>query len=1009
MLSNLSSLRTAYVLLFALIITSSAYAQQRVGNFIAYGRESGLQSSLNYSVFQSSDGYLWIGTASGLMRFDGKRYKNFFSRYIDPNSPSDNFITEFEEDKNKNLWICGYLNGLTKYDPRTGNFRQYPGYGIFAIHKDKKEDLWVGTAGRGLARYNYAKDSFDLFDPDPSADKNYVTDLTSDKKHSETLWLSTYDGFYSFNKQYGNFKKIQTALIENVPLLSIETDKQSCVWLGSRGRGIFCFDINKQVLTQIKPADFTAFDIKAVNDSIMYIAAGNKGILSLNTKTKKIVSLSQEQGFNWPVTNPDIQKISVTKSAGIFAGGYSYIYQLHPSFLRFSATVHFNKNADEAGDIYLNQALFDAQRNVYWMACYNVKGLYRISADFNKQEIIPALETMIDEKSFSNVCITATNQVLAVGETSGLWFFDKSAQHFRLAKNLFPGSDTLYSKIIRIEADSKGNCWMFAGDRMLYWDTKNKTISSLPLTRNTSFRNTAGISNVKLKIDKKNRAWLATNIGLFVCDQVQKKVAHIIPAGKTEADIANLFVKAITIDKYGYAWLGYTTEGLQVVDPETKKIVSVHDLDGGLPSMQVNYMATDTAGRIWAATDPGLAMFDPVMKQWQLFNRYDGINRDYLDRPIIACSNGIMIIDQVNGFSWFDCTKFRASDQIPVIHITSLKIDGTPYKSDVLPDYEEKLELPWRTNDINIEFSAMDWLYPGRTRYYYLVEGIHDPTGWIRISEGSINLPGMKPGHYTLKIKALNSNGAWLDVRYQKHLRIVVKPPFWQQWWFIGICVLLLVALFYAIYRYRVGQLMRLQEVRNNISQNLHDDIGASLSNISILNELTKRNIENKEKAVSYLSKASDDIQRISESLSDIVWNINPRYDDLSNLFIRMKRYAADMMEGKQINCQLIFPEENESISLPMDKRRDFYMIFKEAVNNLAKYSKATQARVEVRFHDCILEMIIEDNGKGFDINQTGFGNGLQNMQQRADKLEAKLSVKSTPGKGTLVVLVWPL
>lgn len=223
-----------------------------------------------------------------------------------------------------------------------------------------------------------------------------------------------------------------------------------------------------------------------------------------------------------------------------------------------------------------------------------------------------------------------------------------------------------------------------------------------------------------------------------------------------------------------------------------------------------------------------------------------------------------------------------------------------------------------------------------------------------------------------------------------------------------GIAVILLLSWF-LFNRFQLKKKLEQQklllEMRNDISRNLHDDIGASLSNINILNELTKRNVTNPEKANVYLSKAGDDIQRISESLSDIVWNINPQYDDLDNLFVRMKRYAADMLDGKNIGADLSFPNENEKMTMPMDQRRDFYLIFKEAVNNLVKYSKASKATIEVRLTDHTIHLLVEDNGKGFNANNAKTGNGLMNMKQRAEKWNAEIMVHSAPETGTSVSL----
>ena len=223
-----------------------------------------------------------------------------------------------------------------------------------------------------------------------------------------------------------------------------------------------------------------------------------------------------------------------------------------------------------------------------------------------------------------------------------------------------------------------------------------------------------------------------------------------------------------------------------------------------------------------------------------------------------------------------------------------------------------------------------------------------------------------------------------------------------------GFVLLLLLGLTY-LNRFQLKKKLEQQEsllaIRNNISQDLHDDIGASLSNINILNELARRNISNPEKSQEYLGKASEDIQRISESLSDIVWNINPRYDDLKNLFVRMKRYAADMLEGKAINGQFDFPEFGESRTLSMTKKRDLYLIFKEAINNLTKYSQAKNAIIRVKMEEEAISLFVGDDGKGFDLNSVKMGNGLQNMAQRAKASDAALSVESTPGKGTIIHL----
>ncbi len=223
-----------------------------------------------------------------------------------------------------------------------------------------------------------------------------------------------------------------------------------------------------------------------------------------------------------------------------------------------------------------------------------------------------------------------------------------------------------------------------------------------------------------------------------------------------------------------------------------------------------------------------------------------------------------------------------------------------------------------------------------------------------------------------------------------------------------GIGLLLLLGLTY-INRYQLKRKLEQQKslllMRNDISQNLHDDIGSSLSNINILNELARRNITQPEKSKEYLAKASEDIQRISESLSDIVWNINPRYDDLQNLFIRMKRYGADMLDGKNIHGEFDFPTKEPGFILSMTQRRDLYLIFKEAVNNCAKYSQAKHALICISTGNDWIELMVKDDGIGFDRHSARMGNGLQNMEQRAKAAGGEVRIDSIPGKGTTVQL----
>ncbi len=229
----------------------------------------------------------------------------------------------------------------------------------------------------------------------------------------------------------------------------------------------------------------------------------------------------------------------------------------------------------------------------------------------------------------------------------------------------------------------------------------------------------------------------------------------------------------------------------------------------------------------------------------------------------------------------------------------------------------------------------------------------------------------------------------------------------------LGLTALIILLALLGFNRYKLKKKIEQQAsiitMRNNISENLHDDIGSSLSNISLLNQLAQNNAANQAKLGEYLEKAGEEIQYVNESISDIVWNINPRYDNIQNLLVRMRRYAADMLDGKNIDYQINFPEEANQVSLNMDRRRNFYLFYKEAINNLVKHANARNVTVQLQINSNHVELEIQDDGIGFDTQKHNTGNGMTTLQNRAAALNGQIRLLSQPGKGTRIDLLFPV
>jgi signal transduction histidine kinase len=225
------------------------------------------------------------------------------------------------------------------------------------------------------------------------------------------------------------------------------------------------------------------------------------------------------------------------------------------------------------------------------------------------------------------------------------------------------------------------------------------------------------------------------------------------------------------------------------------------------------------------------------------------------------------------------------------------------------------------------------------------------------------------------------------------------------------------------LYRYRIGQIIKLERVRTRIATDLHDDIGSSLSKIAILSEVVrqKNRIDGNEVAVDGKNEPLEIIANTSremvDSMSDIVWAINPERDNLTDLIQRMRRFAEDILDAQDIGYKFIVPEHLREIALGADVRRDVYLIFKEIVNNLAKYAEASEAIIDIKLENNYLLVEIADDGRGFNVepvlnggssNSLG-GNGLKNMKRRAGNFGGTVQIESTIDTGTRIVLHIPL
>jgi signal transduction histidine kinase len=336
-----------------------------------------------------------------------------------------------------------------------------------------------------------------------------------------------------------------------------------------------------------------------------------------------------------------------------------------------------------------------------------------------------------------------------------------------------------------------------------------------------------------------------------------------------------------------------------------------------------------------------------------------------------------------------------------------LRIAGVPYPLSELGEaVVSNLEFEPNQNHVQIDFFGMSFAVGETLHYQFKLEGA-DSDWSSPTDQRTVIYASLSPGSYRFLVRAVSADGTNITGPAQVTFKIL--PPLWQRWWFLTLAAIVVGLASHSIYRFRLVRLLELERVRTRIATDLHDDIGSSLSQIAVLSEVIRKRVgvaQNVSEPLTMIGRLSRDLV---DSLSDIVWAINPKRDRLSDLMQRMRRYASDVFSVRDIEFNFDAPGPRQEISLGADLRREVFLIFKESINNIVRHSGCTRADLKFVIADGRLELSLHDNGKGFDPERVHEGNGLPNVRQRATKLGGSLEIISGNGHGTMVKLGIPL
>jgi ligand-binding sensor domain-containing protein/signal transduction histidine kinase len=960
----------------------------------SYTTADGLASDHIDCIVPDSRGFIWFCTPEGLSRFDGYRIVNFGTS----DGLADRAVESFLETRS-GAYFAGTDRGLSQIGAGviSRGFIPYgQGAGRFeTLRESRSGRIWCVARG-GL--FEVLGGGRLRRQPLPGPEEGItVTDVLEDA--AGNLWVSTNDGIFILGKDGAAQRIVKEDGLPNSWVNALLLDRTGRLWAGARGGLVLLRDggaggrggVQRVLTTKDGLAGRNALALAEGPDGAIWIGTPD-GISRLLPGNGDPVfeNLTRANGL----IDRQIVALAADKAGNMWAGteGAGVMRIGSTGFVTFreqdglSTDRVFSVFADRTGTVL---AVTQSEtRQGRRLDIFD-------SASLKFDAVVP--------KVYGDQPGWGQNQILLQSHT-GEWWAATKVGLCRFAPVNAAGLARCHPKacyaedvaVFQLFEDSKGGIWASGqsarGDRLMRWDPATNSISS--------FNQEARLLVSAFAEDRNGAIWMGYWGGdLLRYDGRQftrLKPGDGVPAGT---------IYALLIDSAGRLWIGSSSGGLGLLEiPGNSPFrVRTYDIASGLASNTILCLVEDKTGRIYAGTGKGVDRLDPATGRIKHFSSADGLAHGSF-KSALRDGSGNLWFATTQGLSRLTPSSDRPPT-IPSVLITDLQTGGRRFPvSQAGETLIRPPKLDPSRNQLQVEFAGFND-EPGETlSYRYTLEGT-DRT-WHDTSEHTVNYAALEPGGYRFLVKAVNSeDGASAT---PAEVDFVVLPPFWRRWWFEALALAGMAGLVWAAHHYRVAQAVQVERMRTTLATDLHDDIGASLSQIAILSEVLIQRSGDDESLSGPLSGMARSARELLGSMSDIVWAISPGQDHLRDLQQRMRRFASDLFAARNIDFVFRAPAADQDLKLGADMRREVYLVFKEAVNNIVRHADCTQAEIDFSRERDWLALRVSDNGKGLPA-ESGAGHGLLNMQARAQALGGEVDIGSTAGGGTTIALRVPL
>lgn len=955
-----------------------------------FGPEVGFRQREVFDILKSSRGYIWVGTNNGLGRFDGHNFVFYNSDDIDEKKRiSSDYVNSICEDDHGRIWMIAdnEINVLDQHTNRiyrpsltleNGIAAKYEAYHVLFNPKDKR--IWMYTsAGIFSSSGKKIQPILQSLDKRIPGFGKFALD-----KHQD-LCLMTNAGIFLMDEKY-RVKEIITNPDKDKTaqgFISFYEDTDG-IYAGTYMDGIFIrnknlarsFPFNERGLNAV----YSIEPFPGMEQKLLLGTSSGLHMLDKNTlKIRKIdlnffTSTDGFQGNIYCVRKVDNREIWIgsTKGIGLFDLKKNIFKNANLNFLR--------KKDAEVTKVEFDRSYTDDQ--IAWIfSRYN--GIYRYDMKSGKNLVLPkTLASYAD--SMASDFVLRNDTVWIANYKKGLIGYDLKSD-----KTVFISDPSEHEPYLNLILDRKGKLWLTGFSGLYTLEEEKMKIGRFRPLSNWLKKKGFHPYVHDMAIDRQNKIWMiltdARNQKQVVVYDQNARTVWVKQGLHCEFCSKNHPIEGIQSGFQGWVYV-FTNKCLLKLP--TNKVVSTSGQGGCLRINDKIFNMEETPKGFWISTLGGV--LHGRKNDFTIGSEYNYYNSNIAVphiAPYIKYSGSteklyIFSINQVSVIREQDLDESPLSGP----YITNMFINNQ--KVDHLDSLGKLFILPYHKNTLTFEFSNFSFTHAQLNTYYYrIAEKTDHESAWIKARDNTIHFLNLKPGKYVLEVSSTNFLG--IPGKNNLLINFEIRPPFWNTWWFYGMVFFGIAGFFYGLYRYRLAQNRKLELLRLHIARDLHDDIGSHLSQIKILSEIESWKARDPE----VFERINTSLTVVMSNLTEIVWSINPKNSRLTDVIGRIQEFAIETLEPLNINLFFSIDQAATGFDLDLGKRRHLYLIFKEAITNIAKYASADRVELKVWKEQQNIIISIQDNGTGFDPFLIKKGNGLLNMKSRAELLHGKLDI----------------